>query len=106
VRVLFVLSMVLTVSTPQISWVATIEVASRDANKASLGSPASATSQIVRAAAKADKSVGFGGAAIIAGTWRLLSPTAASERAPLFAADPPNLDLASPPLAPRPPPFA
>ena len=104
-RVLFVLSMVLTVSTPQIAWVAAIEVTSRDAGKASLGSSPSAASQIVRATTKVDKTVGFGGAAIVADEWRLLSPITVSARAPLFAADPPNLDLESPPLAPRPPPL-
>jgi hypothetical protein len=106
VRVLFVLSMVLTVSTPQISWAATIEVSSRESGTASLGSSTTASSQIVRATTKVDKTVGFGGAAIAADTWRLLPPIGVSGRAPLFAADPPNLDLDSPPLAPRPPPIA
>jgi hypothetical protein len=101
-RVLFVLSMVLSVSTPQISWVA-IEVQVRDTGSAALGSSSTAASQIVRAVAKVDQTFSSGAAIAPAG-FSIELPVGSTERTLLRPTDPPNLDLSGPPLAPRPPP--
>jgi hypothetical protein len=103
VRVLFVLSMVLSVSTPQIAWVANAAPV-RDAGSFALGS-STATSQIVRAVAKVDTTFSFG-AAIAPVSISIESPRGSTERTLLRPTDPPNLDLSGPPLAPRPPPLS
>jgi hypothetical protein len=103
VRVLFVLSMVLSVSTPQISWVA-IDAPVRESGSLALGSSSTAASHIVRAVAKVDKTFSAG-AAIAPDGLSIALPAGRTEGAAPGSADPPNLDLAGPPLAPRPPPL-
>jgi hypothetical protein len=103
-RVLFVLSMVLSVSTPQISWVA-IDAPVRDAGSLALGSSATTASAIVRSVAKVDKTFSVG-AAIAPDSVSIALPDGRIERTLLRSADPPNLDLTGPPLAPRPPPLS
>ena len=103
-RATFVLAVVLSFVTPQVSRTA-IEL-SRDASASiSLAAP-STTSQLVRAVAtKTDKTFGFG-FAIAADHPALFPPLGSIDAAIVGTPDAPNLDLSGPPLAPRPPPLS
>lgn len=101
VRALLVLVTVLSFATPQVSW-ATTQRASGNTVEISLSAPAAST-QLVRPAVKTDKT--FSSGLFVAVDFQPLFPPASSiGLVPLESQDPPNLDLAGPPLAPRPPP--
>lgn len=101
---LVVVLLILCLSAPQVPW-GSIEQRSSQSGCPDLASPASSSSQIVRATAKADKTFSGGG---------LSAPESPSfylhaqdvETATTRPSDPPNLALNCPPLAPRPPPLA
>ncbi|MBY0497798.1 MAG: hypothetical protein K2Y23_26615 [Cyanobacteria bacterium] len=101
-RAVYVLAVVLSFVTPQVSRTA-IELA-RDASASiSLAAP-SATSQLVRAvAARTDKTFSNTGAISI-GFVSLFPPIGSLVCVAAQTCDAPHLDLEGPPLAPRPPP--
>lgn len=105
VRALFVLVAVLSFATPQVSWAATQRAAGATV-EISLAAPSVGT-QVVRAAVKnatkTDKTFGAG-LFVVIDVQPLFPPSSAIGLVPIYAHDPPNLDLAGPPLAPRPPP--
>jgi hypothetical protein len=102
-RAIFVLATILSFATPQVSW--TAAALSRDASPSmSLAAPAS-SSQIVRAAAKTDKTFSAG-AAMAADRPALFPPIGSIDLVAAQTCDAPHLDLEGPPLAPRPPPLA
>jgi len=101
VRAFLVLVTVLSVATPQVSWATTQRVAGNTI-EISLTAPSAGT-QFVRATVKTDKI--FSSGLFVAGSFEPLFPPSSSiGLVPLESQDPPNLDLAGPPLAPRPPP--
>ena len=102
IRAAFVLATILCFAVPQMSWGA-IDISSASTSSMSLGSPSVAT-QISRAIAKTDKTFGFGGA-LAADAPSLLLPVSSIDRLSSVPAEPPNVDLEGPPLAPRPPPL-
>ena len=102
-RAIFVLATILSFATPQVSW--TAAALSRDASPSiSLSAPA-ATSQLVRAAVKAEKTVSFGGA-VMPQHVALFPQFGSIDGVSAQTCDAPHLDLEGPPLAPRPPPLA
>lgn len=101
VRALLVLVTVLSFATPQVSW-ATTQRISGNTVEISLTAPAAGT-QLVRAAFKTDKTFGAG-LFLAADAQPLFPPSSSIGLVPIYSHDPPNLDLAGPPLAPRPPP--
>ncbi len=100
-RVLVVFVTVLSFATPQVSW-ATTQRVSGNTIEFSLASPSVGT-QLVRAAVKTDKTFGAG-LFIAVDVQPLFPPSSSIGLVPIDSHDPPNLDLAGPPLAPRPPP--
>lgn len=101
-RAVLVLLTILSFSTPAVSWSVANELSPLTASSMSLATPAGG-SQFVRATAKTDKTFSSG-FAIAPESPALLSPSGSIESTTFLASDAPNLDLASPPLAPRPPP--
>jgi hypothetical protein len=102
-RAIFVLATILSFATPQVSW--TAAALSRDASPSmSLAAPA-ASSQLVRAVAKTDKTFSAG-AAMAADRPALFPPIGSIDLVAAQTCDAPHLDLEGPPLAPRPPPLA
>ena len=103
-RAVYVLAVILSFATPQISRTA-IEL-SRDASASiSLTAP-SATSQLVRAVAtKTDKTFSTAGA-IGTEFVALFPPIGSLDYVSAQTCDAPHLDLEGPPLAPRPPPIS
>lgn len=98
-RVLLVFVTVLSFATPQVSW-ATTQRAAGHTIEISLSAPTAST-QIVRAAVKTDKTFGAG-LFVAVDVQPLFPPSSSIGRVPIYAHDPPNLGLAGPPLAPRP----
>ena len=102
-RAMFVLATILSFAAPQVSWSAM--ALSREAPSSwSLSAPASSTQLVRGVTAKTDKTCGSG-LAVPAERPALFSYFIALECGAGRAADPPNLDLDNPPLAPRPPPL-
>lgn len=103
-RAMFVLAAILSLATPQVSWSAM--ALSREAPSSwSLAAPASATQLVRGVAAKTDKTCSSG-LAVPAERPALFAHFVSLECGVVRAADPPNLDLDNPPLAPRPPPLS
>jgi len=82
-----------------------IELRLSQAGCSDLSSPGSSSSQIVRAAAKADKTFASAGLAAPESP-TLHVPAQYVDAATAHPSDPPHLALDCPPLAPRPPPIA
>jgi hypothetical protein len=102
-RATFVLAVILSFATPQVSW--TAAALSRDASPSiSLTAPG-APSQLVRSIVKAEKTVGFGGA-VLTEHVALFLPIGSIDSVSAQTCDAPQLDLEGPPLAPRPPPLS
>jgi hypothetical protein len=101
VKALLVLVTVLSFATPQVSW-ATTQRAAGNTVEISLAAPAAGT-QLVRSAVKTDKTFGAG-LFVTVDVQPLFPPSSSIGLVPIYSHDPPNLDLAGPPLAPRPPP--
>jgi hypothetical protein len=101
-RAAFVLATILCLALPQLSWGA-IDAASPSTSSLSLGSPTVA-SQIARTVAKADPSFSVA-SAIASDTPFLVLPLTPFDLIPFEATHPPNVNVAVPPLAPRPPPL-
>lgn len=102
-RLWFLLAAVLTLTTPSVAW-SPIEVSAVAGASMSMAAPSPSASQILRAvAAKSDKIFSHS-AAIITDARPLFPPTTSTCVYAIGHVDPPNLDLDSPPLAPRPPP--
>ena len=104
-RATVVLALVLSVASPPVAWSAMADAPLKSGAAVSLASTTSAASQLVRDTAKAEKT--------FSGGWLNAPETPAHHQA--FegsvlvvdqAAQPPNLSLDCPPLAPRPPPLA
>jgi hypothetical protein len=103
-RPAIVLWLVLCVSAPQLPW-GSIELRASQSGCSDLAAPANSSSQLVRAIAKAEKSVSAG--CVAPPESPSLHPSVdevatTNARPP----DPPSLALDCPPLAPRPPPLA
>ncbi len=92
----------LSLATPQVSWGA-IESSRSGRDTISLKAPASTQAQIGRAVSKTDKTFGTG-FTVPSAVALLIPHYGASELAPFAPADPPNVPVDGPPLAPRPPP--
>ena len=102
-RATFVLAVILSFATPQVSW--TAAALSRDASPSiSLTAPG-ATSQLVRSVVKAEKTVSFGGA-VLTEHVALVPAIGSIDFVSAQTCDAPHLDLEGPPLAPRPPPLS
>jgi hypothetical protein len=101
VRAILVLATILSFATPNVSWTPR-DSSPTAAASMSLAAPA-ATPQLIRAIAKADKAFGFG-FALAPHSPALFPPIGAFDHGFAGTDDAPNLDLAGPPLAPRPPP--
>jgi hypothetical protein len=101
VRAMFVLVTILSFATPNVSWTPRDHSPTAAASM-SLAAPAPAC-QLVRPPAKTDKTFSFG-VAPLADAPALFPPIDTIEERVAVSHDPPNLDLAVPPLAPRPPP--
>jgi hypothetical protein len=103
VKAVFVLVTILSFATPAGSWSVQRELSPLTTSSMTLAAPA-AGSQIVRAVVKTDKTVGFG-FAIATDVQPLFPPDYSTDGHSIGSIDVPNLDLAGPPLAPRPPPL-
>jgi hypothetical protein len=99
-----VVLLILCLSAPQLPS-GSIELRSSQHGCSDLASPSSSSSQIVRAAATADKT--FSGGCLAGPESPALHRSSQdAETATARPSDPPNLALDCPPLAPRPPPLA
>ena len=101
-RAILVLATILSFATPSVSWTPRDSSPTASASM-SLAAPAAAT-QLVRAVVKTDKTVGFGFAIAPPGL-ALYPPIGSFDHGFAGTDDAPNLDLAGPPLAARPPPL-
>jgi hypothetical protein len=101
VRALLLLVTVLSFVTPQVSWASTQRV-SGNTVEISLTAPTVGT-QLVRAAVKVDKTFGTG-LFVAVDVQPLFTPAYGIGQPPTSTHELPNLDLAGPPLAARPPP--
>jgi len=102
-RAILVLATILSFAAPQVSW--TAAALSRDASPSISLSAAAPSSQLVRAAVKAEKTAGFGGA-LLTEHVALFPPIGSIDYVSAQTCDAPHLDLEGPPLAPRPPPLS
>jgi hypothetical protein len=101
-RAILVLATILSFAIPKVSW--TLRDSSPIAAASmSLAAPAAAA-QLVRAIVKTDKAFGFD-FALAPPSLALFPPIGSFDRGFAGTDDAPNLDLAGPPLAPRPPPL-
>jgi hypothetical protein len=103
VRAIFVLVTILSFATPAGSWSVVRELSPLTTSSMTLAAPSSGT-LIARAAVKAEKTLGFG-FAIATEVQPLFAPSYSTDGHSIGSIDVPNLDLAGPPLAPRPPPL-
>ena len=103
-RAILVLVTVLSVGAPPITW-GSIEVTSAGTAAAGIAALSASGSQLIRTFAKVDKTFGAG-LAIVADAQPLFTPAYSLDGHSLGCDESPNLDLHSPPLAPRPPPVA
>jgi hypothetical protein len=101
-RAILVLATILSFATPNVSWTPR-DSSPTAAASMSLAAPA-ATPQLVRAVAKTDKTFGFG-FALTPHVPELFPPIGSFDHGFAGTDAAPNLDLAGPPLAPRPPPL-
>ena len=101
-RAILVLATILSFAAPNVSWTPRDSSPTASASM-SLAAPA-ALPQITRAIAKTDKTFGFGFALTPPGP-ALFPPIGSFDHGFAGTDDAPNLDLAGPPLAPRPPPL-
>jgi hypothetical protein len=101
-RAIYVLVAILSFATPQVSWGA-LEQSLSSSGGIVLASPAASTAQLSRAVVKTDKT--FSTTFAIPPAVALLQPHSCGiDYHAVAPADPPNLSLDTPPLAPRPPP--
>ena len=101
-RAILVLVTILSVGAPPITWGA-IEATSAGTSALAMAAPSATGSLLIRTFAKVDKTFGAG-LAIVADAQPLFTPEYALDGHALGCDVSPNLDLHTPPLAPRPPP--